>query len=198
GAEHRNYRHSLHHHCSENSRPGYHQTIRWCPGKLPGTAKPSASSRTRFRLYWSDLAQKTVYRLRRDVDEKLARLPLKFFDAHPHGEILSRAVNDIDNLGNTLQQSGTQVITSAVTILGVLIMMLSISWQLCLMVLGTLPLSMMLSMGIARYSQNYFRQQQKALGALNGHVEEMYTCHKVVRAFGCEAKVIATFTALNE
>lgn len=146
----------------------------------------------------ADVAQKTVYRLRRDVDEKLARLPLKFFDAHPHGEILSRAVNDIDNLGNTLQQSGTQVITSAVTILGVLLMMLSISWQLCLMVLGTLPLSMMLSMGIARYSQNYFRQQQKALGALNGYVEEMYTCHKVVRAFGRETKAIATFTALNE
>jgi ATP-binding cassette subfamily B multidrug efflux pump len=144
------------------------------------------------------VAQKTVYRLRKEVDEKLERLPLKFFDSHPHGEILSRAVNDMDNLSTTLQQSVTQLITSTVTILGVLIIMLIISWQLCLIVLGTLPLSMMISMGIVRRSQNYFRQQQKALGKLNGHVEEMYTGHKVVKAFGHEASSIATFRELNE
>jgi ATP-binding cassette subfamily B protein len=144
------------------------------------------------------VAQHTVYRLRKEVDEKFARLPLKFFDSHPHGEILSRAVNDMDTLSTTLQQSVTQLITSVVTILGVLIMMLTISWQLCLIVLGTLPLSMMISMGIARRSQNYFRQQQKALGELNGYVEEMYTGHKIVKAFGHEARSIATFTKLNE
>ncbi|MBA2396972.1 MAG: ABC transporter ATP-binding protein [Ktedonobacteraceae bacterium] len=144
------------------------------------------------------VVQKTVCRLRTDVDEKLARLPLKFFDAHPHGEILSRAVNDMDSLSSTLQQSVTQMITSAVTILGVLIMMLTISWQLSLIVLGTLPLSMVISMVVARRSRNYFRQQQKALGKLNGYVEEIYTGHRVVRAFGHEARAIATFTELNE
>jgi ATP-binding cassette, subfamily B, multidrug efflux pump len=146
----------------------------------------------------ADVAQKTVYRLRKEVDEKLARLPLTFFDSHPHGEILSRAVNDMDNLSTTLQQSATQLITSIVTVLGVFIMMLITSWQLCLIVLGTLPLSMIISMRIARRSQGYFRQQQKALGKLTGHVEEMYTGHKVVKAFGREASAIATFTELNE
>ena len=146
----------------------------------------------------ADVAQKTVYRLRREVDEKLSRLPLTFFDSHLHGEILSRAVNDMDNLSTTLQQSVTQLITSIMTILSVLVMMLITSWQLCLIVLATLPLSMVISMGIARRSRNYFRQQQKALGQLNGHVEEMYTGYKVIKAFGREAWAIATFAELNE
>lgn len=144
------------------------------------------------------VTQKTVYHLRKEVDEKLSRLPLLFFDSHPHGEILSRAVNDMDNLSTTLQQSVTQLITSALTILSILIIMVITNWQLCLIVLGTLPLSMMISMSIARRSQSYFRQQQKALGELNGHIEEMYTGHTVVKAFGREAWAIATFTELNE
>lgn len=144
------------------------------------------------------VAQKTVYQLRKEVDEKLARLPLAFFDTHPHGEILSRVVNDIDNLSSTLQQSITQVITSVVSIIGVLVMMLTISWQLSLIVLATLPISMLITTRIAKRSQNYFRQQQKALGELNSHVEEMYTGHLVVKAFGHEERAIATFTQLNE
>ncbi|HEY4382913.1 MAG TPA: ABC transporter ATP-binding protein [Ktedonobacteraceae bacterium] len=144
------------------------------------------------------VAQNTVYRLRKEVDEKLSRLPLKFFDSRTHGEILSRAVNDMDNLSTTLQQSVTQLITSAVTLLGVVVMMLTISWELSLVVVLTLPLSLLVTMGIAKRSQNYFRDQQRSLGQLNGHVEEMYTGHKIVKAFGHENKSIADFMELNE
>lgn len=144
------------------------------------------------------VAQKTVYQLRKEVDEKLARLPLTFLDSHPHGEILSRAVNDMDTLSNTLQQSITQVITAAVSVIGIIVMMLTINWLLCLLVLCTLPLSMVISMMVAKRSQRYFRQQQKSLGELNSHVEEMYTGHKIVKAFGREETAIATFSALNE
>jgi|SRR5437660_3575131 len=111
-----------------------------------------------------------------------------FLDSHPHGEILSRVVNDMDNLSNTLQQSITQVITSAVSIIGIVVMMLTISWLLCLIVLCTLPLSMMIGMMIAKRSQSYFRQQQKSLGELNSHVEEMYTGHKLSRRSGAKKR----------
>lgn len=146
----------------------------------------------------ADVAQKTVYRLRKEVDEKLSRLPLKFFDSRAHGEILSRAVNDMDNLSTTLQQSVTQLITSAVTLLGVIVMMLTISPLLSLIVLLTFPLSLIVTMGIAKRSQEYFRKQQRALGELNGHVEEMYTGHKIVKAFGRERQSIAQFMEHNE
>jgi len=144
------------------------------------------------------VAQNTVYQLRRDVDEKLSRLPLKFYDSRPHGEILSRAVNDMDNISTTLQQSVTQLITSIVTLIGVIILMLTISWILSLVVILTLPLSLLITMGIAKRSQNYFRQQQRSLGHLNGHVEEMYTGHKIVKAFGREKQSIETFEEFNE
>jgi ATP-binding cassette, subfamily B, multidrug efflux pump len=144
------------------------------------------------------VAQKTVYRLRKEVDEKLSRLPLKFFDSRTHGEILSRAVNDMDNLSTTLQQSITQLVTSALTILGVIVMMLTISPLLSLIVLLTIPLSLIVTMGVAKRSQEYFRRQQRALGELNGHVEEMYTGHKIVKAFGHERQSIAQFMERNE
>ena len=144
------------------------------------------------------VAQRTVYSLRKEVDEKLSRLPLKFFDSRTHGEILSRIVNDMDNISTTLQQSVTQVITSAVTLIGVIVLMLTISPVLSLVVLLTLPLSLVITMGIAKRSQNYFRRQQRALGELNGHVEEMYTGHKIVKAFGHEGRSVAEFTELNE
>jgi ATP-binding cassette, subfamily B, multidrug efflux pump len=144
------------------------------------------------------VAQRTMYRLRREVDEKLSRLPLKYFDSRTHGEIMSRAVNDMDNLSTTLQQSITQLITSFVTLLGVIVMMLTISPLLSLIVLLTLPLSLIVTMGIAKRSQNYFRRQQRALGELNGHVEEMYVGHKIVKAFGREAQSIAEFNVRNE
>lgn len=144
------------------------------------------------------VAQRTMYTLRRQVDEKLSRLPLKYFDGRTHGEIMSRVVNDMDNLSSTLQQSITQLITSLVTLLGVLVMMLTISWLLSLIILLTLPLSLFITIGIAKRSQGYFRNQQRALGDLNGHVEEMYAGHKIVKAFGHEAEAIAEFNVRNE
>ncbi len=144
------------------------------------------------------VAQRTVYAIRRAVEEKLSRMPLKFFDSRTHGEILSRAVNDMDNISTTLQQSLTQLITSAITLIGVIVMMLIISPLLSLVVVLTLPLSLIVTIGIAGRSQTYFRNQQKALGELNGHVEEMYTGHKIVKAFGHEERAIDQFTELNE
>jgi len=144
------------------------------------------------------VAQKTVYNMRKEVDEKLARLPLKFFDVRTHGEILSRVTNDFDNISTTLQQSLTQLITSIVTIFGVVVMMLSISPLLTLIVVLTLPLYVLVTMNIAKHSQKNFAAQQKSLGELNGHVEEMYTGHKIVKAFGREDESIATFNEINE
>ncbi|WHY64574.1 ABC transporter ATP-binding protein [Neobacillus sp. SuZ13] len=144
------------------------------------------------------VAQKTVYHLRKEVEGKLNRLPLKYFDSRTHGEILSRAVNDVDNISTTLQQSLTQLITSVVTIIGVIIMMLSISPLMTLIVILTLPLSGVAIAKIAKKSQQYFKGQQKSLGQLNGHVEEMYTGHKVVKVFGHEQKSIETFEGINE
>jgi ATP-binding cassette, subfamily B, multidrug efflux pump len=144
------------------------------------------------------VAQRTMYQLRKEVDEKLSRLPLKYFDSRTHGEIMSRAVNDMDNLSTTLQQSITQVISSFVTLIGVIVLMLTISPLLSLIVLLTFPLSLLVTIGVAKRSQNYFRRQQRALGELNGHVEEMFAGHKIVKAFGREAQSIAEFTGRNE
>ena len=143
------------------------------------------------------VSQRAVYALRKDVDQKLSVLPLKYFDGRTHGEILSRAVNDVDNISSTLQQSVTQLITSVVTIIGVMVMMLSISWALTLIVLVTLPLSIVIITGIAKRSQDFFRKQQTSLGEMNGHVEEMYSGHKIVKAFGHEDEAMAKFNKLN-
>jgi ATP-binding cassette, subfamily B, multidrug efflux pump len=144
------------------------------------------------------VAQKTVYNLRKEVVDKLNRLPLKYFDGRTHGEILSRAVNDVDNISSTLQQSLTQLITSVVTLIGVIVMMLSISPLMTLIVVVTLPLSILVTANIAKKSQTYFKGQQKALGQLNGHVEEMYTGHKVIKVFGHEQKSIGQFEEIND
>ncbi len=144
------------------------------------------------------VAQRTVYQLRGEVEEKLNRLPLRFFDSRTHGEVMSRAVNDMDNIGSTLQQSLTQFITSLVTVVGVIVLMLTINWLLTVVVLLTLPLSVVLTTVIAKRSQRYFSSQQRALGQLNGHVEEMFTGHRIVKAFGRERQSMATFTELNE
>ena len=144
------------------------------------------------------VAQKTVYDIRNDVNDKLARLPLKFFDSRTHGEILSRVTNDVDNISSTLQQSLTQLITSIVTIAGILIMMLTISPLMTLIAVVTLPLSFIVTAMIARRSQKYFAAQQKELGNLNGHVEEMYTGHPIVKAFGRERDSVIKFDEINE
>ncbi|WP_223066061.1 ABC transporter ATP-binding protein [Paenibacillus caui] len=144
------------------------------------------------------VAQRTVYQLRRDVNEKLTRLPLKYFDSHSNGEILSRVTNDIDNISTTLQQSLTQLITSVVTIIGVIIMMLTINPWMTLIALVTLPVSVLAITQVAKRSQKQFAQQQKELGILNGHVEEMYTGHKIIKAFGREQHSLAKFDEVNE
>lgn len=144
------------------------------------------------------ISQKVVYDLREEIDQKLAKLPLKFFDSHTHGELLSRFTNDVDNISATLQQSITQVITSVTTIIGVLIMMLSISPLLTLISIIVVPLSGILMMQVVKKSQKYFIGQQRTLGELNGHIEEMYTGHNVVKAFGHEKKAIAEFDEVND
>jgi ATP-binding cassette subfamily B protein len=144
------------------------------------------------------VAQRTVYRLRQDVYEKLNRMPLKFFDSRPHGEIMSRAVNDMDNVSTTLQQSLTQLITSATTLVGIVVMMLTISPILTLIIVLTFPLSVLVTTVVAKRSQGHFKDQQRALGILNGHVEEMFTGHKIVKAFGLEQRSLTEFDTINE
>jgi ATP-binding cassette subfamily B protein len=144
------------------------------------------------------ISQRTVFNMRRDINNKLNRLPLKYFDARTHGEVMSRITNDIDNISSTLQQSMTQLITSVCTILGVIIMMISISPMLTLITIVTLPLSFLTMTAITKRSQKYFKGQQAELGALNGHVEEMYTGHKIVKAFLHEKESIAEFNKVND
>ncbi|WP_028399965.1 ABC transporter ATP-binding protein [Ectobacillus panaciterrae] len=146
----------------------------------------------------SDVAQKTVYDLRTEVNEKLARLPLKYYDEHPHGDTLSRVTNDIDTIGSTLQQSITQFITSIVTIVGIIIMMLTISPTLTFISIVTIALSIFVLKPIMMRSQKYFAAQQKSLGQLNGHIEEMYTGHQIIKAFGHEEKAKLEFNEVNE
>ncbi len=144
------------------------------------------------------IAQRTVYALRKEVNAKLTRLPLSFYDSRSHGDVLSRFVNDFDNISNTLQQSLTQFITSAVTLVGVVVMMFSINWLMTVVIFLTLPLSMFIIRVIAKRSQRYFADQQRTLGELNGHVEEMFTGHQIVKAFGHVDKSIAEFEEINE
>ncbi|KZE52404.1 ABC transporter [Brevibacillus parabrevis] len=146
----------------------------------------------------ASVAQKTVYALRKEVNEKLARLPLKYFDERTHGEIMSRVVNDVDTISGTLQQSLTQTITSIITLVGVVVMMLTISPLMTVILMLTLPLSVVVIKQVASRSMPHFKGQQQALGELNGHVEEMYTGHKIVKAFGREKSAIEKFDAINE
>jgi ATP-binding cassette, subfamily B, multidrug efflux pump len=146
----------------------------------------------------ANVAQQTVYAMRREVEAKFDRLPLKFFDSRTRGEVMSRAVNDLDSISGTLQQNLTQLLTSTLTLIGVIVMMLTISWILTFVIVVTLPLSIMLVARIAKRSQKFFVKQQTALGALNGHVAEMYSGHAIIAAFGHEKRSVATFDKLNE
>jgi len=144
------------------------------------------------------VTQRTVLRLRTDVDEKLGRLPLRYFDNHPRGDLLSRVTNDIDNIGQSLQQSLTQLITSLLTIVGVLIMMLLISPILAVVSLLAVPASLVVTVVIIRRSQQQFVAQWASTGALNGHVEEMHTGHAIVKSFGRQREAIEIFDRENE
>ncbi|WP_100012723.1 ABC transporter ATP-binding protein [Lentibacillus sediminis] len=144
------------------------------------------------------IAQKIVYVLRKEVNEKLSRLPLNFFDSVSHGDVLSRAVNDLEKVSSTMQQSLTQLITSLITMIGVSIMMLLISPLMTLIVWVTLPLSFFITKKVVARSQNYFKGQQQALGKLNGHVAESYAGHETVKAFGREQQTVGTFNKMNQ
>ena len=129
------------------------------------------------------VAQRTVFGLRLDVEAKMARLPLKYFDSHPHGDLLSRVTNDIDNISTTLQQGMTQILTSTLTIVGVLAVMVWISPLLAVVALVTVPLSILVTVLVARRSQKQFAAQWARTGTLNGHVEQMHTGHVLVQVF---------------
>ena len=144
------------------------------------------------------VTQRTVVKLRADVDRKLGRLPLRYFDSHPRGDLLSRVTNDIDNIGQSLQQSLTQLITSLLTIVGVLILMLTISPLLAVISLLAVPASLAVTILIVRRSQQQFVAQWASTGALNGHVEEMHTGHSIVKAFGRQRDAIEVFDSENE
>ena len=144
------------------------------------------------------VAQRTVYRMREDVESKLARLPLRYFDRHSHGDILSRVTNDIDNVTTTLQQGLSQLLSSALTILGVIAMMFWISPLLAGVSLVTIPLSLVVTLFVARRSQVQFAAQWERTGALNGHVEEMYSGHALVQVFGRSDASVEEFDRQNE
>jgi ATP-binding cassette subfamily B protein len=146
----------------------------------------------------TNVAMNITYRFRKDISGKINRMPFKYFDGTNHGEVLSRITNDVDTVSQTLNQSITQIITSVTTVIGVLVMMFTISWQMTLVALLVLPLSLMIIGLIIGKSQVFFKRQQDYLGHINGHVEEMYGSHLVVKAFNGEANNIAKFDQIND
>lgn len=145
----------------------------------------------------SEVSMKITYRFRKDISEKMNRLPLKYYDAHTHGAILSRITNDVDTVNQTLNQSLTQIITSIATVTGVMIMMLSISWAMTIVALLIIPISLIFIMLVVKKSQGYFKTQQKYIGEINSHIEENYSGHNVVQVFNGEAEAMGTFRTLN-
>jgi ATP-binding cassette subfamily B protein len=144
------------------------------------------------------IVQRAMFRLREQVQAKLSRLPLSYFDRQPHGEILSRVTNDIDNLAQSMQQTLSQMVTSVLTVAGVMILMFVISWLLALIALVTVPVSVFLITRIAKRAQPQFIRQWSTTGKLNGHIEEMYTGHSLVRVFGQAGEARRTFTEHND
>lgn len=148
-------------------------------------------------IIMTGVSQKTTYRLRKEISEKINRMPMNYFDTKPVGEVLSRVTNDVDTLGQSLNQSTTQMITSVTTLIGVLIMMLSISPLMTLIAILILPVSLILISFVMSHSQKYFRGQQEYLGNVNGQVEEIYSGHNIIKAFNKEEDVIKTFNETN-
>jgi ATP-binding cassette subfamily B protein len=146
----------------------------------------------------SGISMDITYRFRKDISEKINRMPFEYFDNTSQGEVLSRITNDVDTVSQTLNQSLSQIITSVVSVVGVLIMMLTISWQMTLVALTIIPLSMGFVILIVRQSQKYFTQQQEYIGHINGHVEEMFGSHLVMKAFNGEADSVEKFDGLND
>jgi ATP-binding cassette subfamily B multidrug efflux pump len=146
----------------------------------------------------SRISMDITYRFRRDIADKINRMPFKYFDSTSQGEVLSRLTNDVDTVNQTLNQSLSQIITSVVTVVGVLVMMLTISWQMTLVALLIVPLSMGIIALVVSQSQKYFKRQQDFLGHVNGHVEEMFGGHLVMKAFNGEAESVERFEGLND
>ena len=146
----------------------------------------------------SGISMDITYRFRKDIADKINRMPFKYFDNTSQGEVLSRITNDVDTVSQTLNQSLSQIITSVITVVGILIMMLTISWQMTLIALLIIPLSMVIIALVVKQSQKYFKQQQDYLGHINGHVEEMFGGHLVMKAFNGEAESVARFQGLND
>lgn len=146
----------------------------------------------------SGVTQKVTYRLREEISLKINRLPLNYYDKQTHGEVLSRITNDVDTMSQSLTQSIQMIFTSLITIIGILYMMITISWQMTLMAVVIVPLSAIVAMSVVKNGQKYFIQQQKTLGVVNGHIEEMYGGHIVMKAFNGEERSISTFNKMNE
>ena len=159
-----------------------------------------ASSLFSFVQGWimSGISVDITYRFRQDISSKVNRLPFSYFDRVSQGEVLAHLTNDVDMINQTLNQSLSQIITSTVTVVGVLVMMLTINWQMTLVAMLMVPVSMLIITLVVRQSQKYFTQQQDYLGHINGHVEEMFGGHRVMKAFNGEAKSIQQFDGLNE
>ncbi len=146
----------------------------------------------------SGIAMKVTYQFRKDISEKIKRMPLRYFDSSSHGDLLSRVTNDVDTVSTTLTQNMSQIVTSVTTIIGVLVMMLTINWVMTLVAVLTLPLSFVLVTFVVKGSQRQFRRQQSYLGRVDGHVEEMYGGHSVMKAFNGEEKSVQQFDRLND
>ena len=144
------------------------------------------------------VSQRVVYQMRKDMSEKLDRLPLKYYDSKTHGELQSRMVNDVETINQSLSQSLTQAISSVTTLIGILVMMLSINWLMTLAALIVMPLSMIIIKGVVGKTQVHFKNQQKYLGEVNSHIEEMFTGHTIVKAFNQEEKSEAVFEGYND
>jgi ATP-binding cassette subfamily B protein len=145
----------------------------------------------------ADVSMNITYRFRKDISEKINRMPLRYFDGTNHGEVLSRVTNDVDTVSQSLNQSLSQIVTSVTTVIGVLVMMVTISWQMTLVALVIVPISIAIIGLVVNQSQEYFKQQQDYLGHLNGHIEEMYGGHVVMKAFNGEEKSVAQFDGIN-
>ena len=179
-------------------RPAFHfdaigQIVLW----LIGLYLLSATLRYLESWIMTNVTQKVTFQMRRDISLKINRLPLSYFDKQTYGEVLSRVTNDVDTISQTLNQSLSQIVSAVVMIAGIVAMMLSISWQMTVVALLVLPVSMGFVLLIAKKSQVQFIRQQTELGELNGHIEEMYAGHQVMRVFNGQARSLAKFTAIN-
>ena len=181
-----------------SQRPEFHFEVIWrVVSLLIGLYVLSAIFRYIQTWLMTQVTQTVTFRMRRQLSEKINRLPLSYFDKQTYGEVLSRVTNDVDTISQTLNQSLSQIVSSTVMVLGILVMMFSISWQMSLVALLVLPLAGGVVTLIAKSSQKQFLRQQTQLGELNGHIEEMYGGHQVMRVFNGQKKSLAKFSRIN-